>query len=352
MTIIRLSSPPADTAVAAWHAVVRAAHRSDLPAEVPPPGRVQTEGKLRQPSVNAEAVHLAAVAADGSYDGVASLVLFHEESNRHTAFLDVLAVHPRARQRGIATRLWSAVRDELAAGGRTSVSAEIELGGAGETFATRLGFVNVLPLAWYVQNITDAVAAHPVQPPLPDGYTYVHWTGVVPDAFAAAFAEAHNAMEDAPSGDMDQATPTWDAERVRAAAQVIEDRGGVILSSAVVHTAGGTDAVAAYTELVLRDPSDVRALQYDTVVVPAHRGRGFGRAVKRHMVTAVAAAHPGVREIATTVADENGPMLAVNEHLGYRRERTIAYVQAKPALHDPGCSGGLKPPASSSDRAM
>jgi len=63
------------------------------------------------------------------------------------------------------------------------------------------------------------------------------------------------------------------------------------------------------------------------VVVPAHRGRGIGRAVKRHMMATVAEARPAVREIGTTVADENGPMLAVNERLGYRRERTAGYFQ-------------------------
>ncbi|MFI2350770.1 hypothetical protein ACH492_27800 [Streptomyces sp. NPDC019443] len=34
-----------------------------------------------------------------------------------------------------------------------------------------------------------------------------------------------------------------------------------------------------------------------------------------HMLTAVAAARPYVREIATPVADENGPMLTVNQQL-------------------------------------
>ncbi|MFJ8072759.1 GNAT family N-acetyltransferase [Streptomyces sp. NPDC096176] len=327
MTITSLPASPSDSAVDAWHAVVRAAHLVDLPGHVPPPGRVETEGKLRMSSVDARSVHVASVAADGSYDGVASLVLFTDRSNQHTGFLDQLAVHPRARRHGVGTRLWDAICDELVAGGRTSVSTAVELGGPGEAFATGLGLSNALSLAWYVQNIQDALAAQPVQPALPDGYAYAHWTGVVPDALADGFAEAHNAMQDAPLGDVDQGVRPWDAARVRQAAQVVEGRGGVILSSAVVHTTSGADSVAAYTELVLRDPSDARAMQYDTAVVPAHRGHGLGRAVKRHMMGVVAAAHPGVREVATTVADENGPMLAVNEQLGYRRERAIGYFQ-------------------------
>ncbi|MFI2372893.1 GNAT family N-acetyltransferase [Streptomyces sp. NPDC018833] len=328
MTVTRLPSSPADRVVDAWYEVVRTAHTHDLPAAVPPPGRAESTGKLRFPSPRTHAVHLAAVAADGSYDGVATLVLFDDAANRHAAFLDVLAVHPRARNRGTGARLWKAAHAELAGDGRTSVAAVVELGGPGETFARRLGFENVLPLAWYVQNVSDALAARPVPPALPDGYALAHWTGVVPDALADAFAEAHNAMQDAPTGDMDRAVPAWDAARVRAAAQVVEDRDGVILSAAVLDGAPPAQTVAAYTELVLRDPSDTRALQYDTVVVPAHRGRGLGTAVKRHMMGVLAAARPGVREIGTTVADENGPMLAVNERLGYRRERTVAYFQA------------------------
>lgn len=328
MTITRLPAPPAASAVDAWHAVVTAAHAHDLPAGVPAPGRAETEGKLRHSSVSGHTVHLAATAPDGSYDGVASLLLFTDEANRHTACLDVLAVRPGARRRGVGAALWAAARAELAAEGRTSVSTVLEPGGAGEEFATGLGFENVLPLGWYVQNVRAALDAHPQPPELPEGYAYAQWAGVVPDAHADAFAEAHNAMEDAPNGDRDEQSPRWDADRVRAAAQLIVDRGGVILSSAVLHPAGG-NAVAAYTELVLRDPSDVRALQYDTVVAPAHRGRALGRAVKRHMLSMVSAQQPGVREIATTVADDNGPMLAVNERLGYRRGRAAAVFQAK-----------------------
>lgn len=332
MTITRLPDPPTASAVDAWHTVITAAHAHDLPPRVPEPGRVETEGKLRRSSVSGRTVHLAATALDGSYDGVASLLLFAEEGNRHTAFLDVLAVHPRARRRGIGAALWSAVRAELTADGRTSVSTVLEPGGAGEKFAAGLGFENVLALGWYVQNVREASAAHPPAPQLPEGYAYRGWAGVVPDALADAFAQAHNAMADAPAGDTDEQAPSWDADRIRAAAQVVVDRGGVLLSSAVLHTADGS--VAAYTELVLRDPSDARALQYDTAVTPAHRGRGLGRAVKRHMLGTVRAERPGVREIATTVADDNGPMLAVNERLGYRRERPAAVFQAE--LRQPG----------------
>lgn len=315
-------TPGTGAETAGWYEVVVAAHRHDLPAHVPPPGPAEVAGRLLVPPARGRAVHYAATGDDGRLLGVASLVLFTEAGNEHTAFLDLLAVRPEARRAGTGTALWEAVRADLAADGRGSVAAEVELGGAGEAFAGHLGFANALPVQWYVQRVPDEPAP---RPPLPDGFGYAHWTGVVPDEHADSFAAAHNAMADAPSGDLEQQTPGWDAAKVRAAAGMIERRGGVIEVSAVLDEEKG--AVAAYTELVLRDPADVRALQYDTVVVPAYRGGGLGRAVKTDMLHRLRAAHPHAREIVTSVADDNAAMLAVNEGLGYRYERSMGYFQ-------------------------
>ncbi|WP_432248153.1 GNAT family N-acetyltransferase [Streptomyces sanyensis] len=319
-----LAAPPTDTAVDAWHATVREAHLHDLPG-VPPPGRADSAGRLGIRAARTQTLHLTAPGADGGFDGVASLVLPTDDADRHTAHLDTLVVRPAARGHGTGHRLWEALRAALLADGRTSLSTLVESGGAGERFARARGFDNALPLAWYVQDLRGALAAQPQAPALPPGYTHAHWTGTVPDAHAEPFAEAHRAMADAPSGDPGTPAPAWDADRVRAAARLVEERGGRLLTAAVLHTATGE--VAAYTELVLRDPADTRALQYDTVVTPLHRGRGLGRAVKRHLMGLLPGTQPSLREIATTVADGNAPMRAVNAALGYRPERPAGYFR-------------------------
>ncbi|MFJ2112594.1 MULTISPECIES: GNAT family N-acetyltransferase [unclassified Streptomyces] len=323
--LITLGNLPSDTETDAWHAVVVAAHDHDLPASVPEPSRVETAGKLRVPSASGRQVHLARVAPDGSYEGVASLLLFAGADNRHTACLSALVVRPDARRHGIGAELWTAIRAELTADGRVSVSALLEVGGAAEAFVDSLGFVNVLPLSWYVQRVPQALEEVPA-PVLPDGLRFVDWSGVVPDAHADAFAEARNTMRDAPGGHLDAVVDRWDARRVRAAARVVVDRGGEVLTSAVLDGGG---AVVAYTEVVLADPTDTRAVQYDTVVVPDRRGHGLGRAVKRHLLDSLSALRPCVREISTVVADDNTTMLAVNESLGYRRERPAGVFQTK-----------------------
>ncbi|WP_329118038.1 GNAT family N-acetyltransferase [Streptomyces sp. NBC_01465] len=318
MQITTLPTPPSDADVAAWHRTVTAAQSHDLPPGVPAQGPVETAGRLRTASVHGRSTHRVA----GEFDGVASVLLSEAEGNEHTAFLDVLTVRPEARRRGVGAALWQDVRAELVASGRSAVSVMVEVDGPGEVFARAQGFEMVLPLAWYVQDVTAPSPA----PQLPDGYRLVAWSGVVPDAYAESSAVAHEAMEDAPTGDVEEQAPTWTADQVRAAVQIVLDRGGRMLTVAALDAEG---AMAAYTEVVLRDPADARALQYDTVVVPAHRGKGLGRAVKLRMLEEVRRAEPGVRAIGTTVADENGPMLVVNEGLGYVRERGLAVYQAK-----------------------
>ncbi|MFI6699643.1 GNAT family N-acetyltransferase [Streptomyces sp. NPDC050509] len=328
--LITLGSPPSDAETESWYGVVTVAHARDLPASTPERSRVETEGKLRVPPVGGRTVHLAAVGPGGAYEGVASLVLFTEENNRHTAFLDTLMVRPDARRHGVGATLWAAIRAELVADGRTSVSTVLELGGAGEAFVDSLGFTNVLPLGRYVQRVRQVLEGIPLpdRPALPDGLRFTDWQGVVPDGLAAAFTRAHEPLGDVQRGQLDERTPCWDTGRIRAAARLVGERGGTLFTSAVLDTTDG-DAVVAYTEVALAAPADIRAVQYDTLVVPSHRGLGLGRAVKRHHLERLHELRPGVREISTTVADDNRPMLAVNEALGYRRERPAGVFQTK-----------------------
>ncbi|MEU6861719.1 GNAT family N-acetyltransferase [Streptomyces sp. NPDC046876] len=330
-----LTPPPSDAEADAWRDVLAAVQAADLP-QLPPPSRVEVSGRIQAAPTRGRAALWAAeagaagAAGDGAARdraagmlGVAGLLLFSDEGNRHTAFLDVLAVRPGARRQGHGTALWQRVREALLADGRSSVSAVVDLGGPGQAFAESLGFTEALRMAWYVQDVT---APGPEQVPLPPGYTLPCWPGLVPDAWAEAAATAHGAMEDAPSGETDELIETWTAGRLHAAQQLILDRGGAITTVAAATPQG---EVAAYTELVLPDPDGPRAIQYDTVVVPGHRGRGLGRAVKLRMLAEAAARHPALRTIATTVADDNAPMRAVNETLGYRRERAAAVFQLK-----------------------
>ncbi|MCX4780645.1 GNAT family N-acetyltransferase [Streptomyces sp. NBC_01264] len=141
MMITALSVPPTDPEVDHWWAVLAAARTADLPG-TPPPSRTEVAGALRVPSARGRSVHWA------TEEAVASLVLFTDGANDHTAHLAELTVRPDARRRGVGTALWARVREELLANGRTSVSAEVDLGGPGQAFVESVGFENVLSMAW------------------------------------------------------------------------------------------------------------------------------------------------------------------------------------------------------------
>ncbi|MEV5380338.1 GNAT family N-acetyltransferase [Streptomyces nondiastaticus] len=322
--VARLSSTPSDAEIDAWHDVVTAAHRHDMPAAVPGPGRVETAGQLRVPAARSRIVRLAVPSPDGAYAGIALLRLFDDDVNRRTAWIGRLAVRPEHRRRGVGTLLWREIRAVLESEQRESVSLELEIGSVGEQFAKDRGFTCGLQLVLYVQRLAYETAA----PELPDGYRFVEWTGAVPAANAALFAGVRNAMADAPMGELDQQPMRWDAESIAAAQRGFVERGGM-LHTVTVAAPDGT--YAALTEVGVRSPGDLRAQQYETAVAPAHRGRGLGRAVKLRMLQVLRAQETPVREICTHVADDNGPMRAVNKLLGYRPERSVGIFQARTA---------------------
>ncbi|MCF3105582.1 GNAT family N-acetyltransferase [Streptomyces roseoverticillatus] len=321
----RLSSTPSETETDAWHAVVTAAHRHDMPAGVPGPGRVETAGQLRVAPARSRIVKLAVPSPDGDgsgYAGVAMLRLFDDDVNRRTAWIGRLAVRPDQRRRGIGALLWQEIRAVLEREQRESVSLELEIGSVGEQFAKDRGFTCGLQLVLYVQRIADETAA----PELPDGYRFVVWTGAVPAANASLFAGVRNAMADAPMGELDQQPMRWDAESATAAQRGFVERGGLLFTVAAAAPDG---TYAAFTEVGVRSPGDLRAQQYETAVAPAHRGLGLGQAVKLRMLQLLRAQELPVREICTHVADDNGPMRAVNKLLGYRPERSVGIFQAR-----------------------
>ncbi|MCQ8770132.1 GNAT family N-acetyltransferase [Streptomyces telluris] len=347
----RLGAAPSEEEIDAWHAVVTAAHAHDMPAGVPGPGRVETAGQLRIPASRSRIVRLVVPSPGGApgYAGVALLRLFEDDRNRTTAWIGRLAVRPEQRRRGIGTLLWQEIQAVLEREQRQSVSVEVEIGGEGEQFARNRGFVCGLQLVLYVQRVADEVAdrvadevadqgvgevaegiagdaAGPELPRLPVGYRFVEWTGAVPAGSAEAYAGVRNAMADAPMGELDQEPMRWHAETVTAAQSAYGERGGVLFT-VVAEAPDGT--YAALTEVGRRSPGDVRAQQYETVVAPAHRGLGLGRAVKLRMLQLLREQEPPIREIATHVADDNGPMRAVNKMLGYRPERSVGIFQAK-----------------------
>lgn len=323
--------------IRAWHSVVTAAQARDHPDE-PPQTLEQTARRLTMPPLNSR-LFLWTAAVGGVTAGVAYLRLPIEQGDGRPAEIDVL-VHPAHRRRGIGARLLSTAADAVRTHGTPAVVAQAISGTPAVPFLEAQGFRCVLVLAGLLLRVDDVdpawlAATRAAGPP---GYELVRWTGTVPDELAAAFARAKVAMGDPPAHDPAAGAPTgqvrWDADRVREMAEVVAKRGDDLYTVAALH---GT-AVAGFTEVVVPAGAAERAAQYDTAVVPEHRGRRIGIWVKAAMLEWLRAERPEVREIETDNADDNVHMLAVNEELGFRRLREFRDYQAD-AVDLPGPRG-------------
>ncbi|MEU7729405.1 GNAT family N-acetyltransferase [Streptomyces sp. NPDC040724] len=309
---------------AAWHRIVAASMAHDLPA-VPTPDPAQIHAQLTQPPLGSRRLTWLATTADGVPLGVAALRLFTSPGQDHLSELE-LHVDPAHRRLGAGSLLLSAAVAACRTENRRSLIAAAAPGSPGEAFSQQRGFRPALTLDHLLLRLDE-----PSDPGLPritgtapSGYRPAHWTGTVPDALADAFASAKNAMNDMPVGDLDYGSITWNADRVRAMAKVIADRGDTLLTTAAVHDDG---TMAGYTEILLPQGRGPRAQQYDTAVVPAHRGHGLGLWIKAAMVRRLRAGHPDVVEIETDNADDNVHMLAVNHQLGFRSYRRTREFQ-------------------------
>ncbi|MFD0078806.1 GNAT family N-acetyltransferase [Streptomyces sp. NPDC127166] len=304
---------------AAWHAVVAASLAGDLPEE-PRPTVDQVHAQLAVPGRDNRRLLWQATAPDGAAVGVAGLRLFTSPGQRHLSELE-LHVAPDRRGSGVGSLLLATVAAAAQAEERRSIIAAVAGDGPGDAFCTARGFRRVLALDHLLLDVARADdAAADAEPP---GYDLADWTGTVPDDLAEAFAAAKNAMNDMPMGDMDYGSQTWTADRVRAMAEVLAERGDVLLTTAALVKG----EMAGYTEIVIRAGETRRALQYDTAVVPAHRGHGLGLWVKAQMVRRLRAEHPGIVEIETDNAQDNAHMLAVNRQLGFRFHRSTHEYQ-------------------------
>ncbi|MEU9086243.1 GNAT family N-acetyltransferase [Streptomyces sp. NPDC048357] len=309
---------------AAWHRVVAASTAHDLPG-TPPPDPGQIHAQLTQPALGSRRLTWLATGADGVPVAVAGLRLFTSPGQEHLSELE-LHVDPAHRRRGTGSLLLAAAVAACRAENRRSLITAAAADGPGEAFGEQRGFRPALTLDHLILRLGEPPEAGlpRTADTAPPGYRQARWTGTVPDELADAFAAAKNAMNDMPIGDLDYGSVAWDADRVRAMAKVVADRGDTLLTLAAVHDDG---TMAGYTEILLPRGRGPRAQQYDTAVVPAHRGHGLGLWVKAAMVRHLRAEHPDVVEIETDNADDNVHMLAVNHRLGFRSYRRTREFQ-------------------------
>ena len=309
-----------DGDVAAWRDVLAASMARDLPGE-PAPALDHVHGLLTTAGLGSH--HLLWVAKSGDeVTGVAQLRLFDGSGRAHLGQFTI-DVHPDHRRRGIGSRLLETIAEAAREEKRRSIVVEASSDTPGVAFLEARGLTCVLSLSLLLLSVHDAGDVGEIVHAEHPGYRLTRWLGVVPGELAETFATAKSAMGDMPAGDTDYGTTMWDTDRVRDMAEVVEKRGDTLLTVAAAHR----DQIAGFTELVIPVGDGTRAIQYDTAVVPGHRGNGLGLWVKAAMLDWLRAEWPAVEEIETDNAEDNEHMLAVNERLGFRPLRKTRQYQ-------------------------
>jgi len=152
------------------------------------------------------------------------------------------------------------------------------------------------------------------------GYRVRSWRGTCPEEWVEEYADVRRLLvQEAPSGDAGLENEFWDATRVRHEEERWAEQRRTPQVSVALTEAG---ALVGHTQLLFPGDSD-EVYQWDTLVLPAHRGHGLGLALKVHTMHESADLLAGRRRIHTYNAASNAPMIRVNEALGFRQ---VAWV--------------------------
>jgi GNAT superfamily N-acetyltransferase len=238
------------------------------------------------------------------------------KDNLSLAYINV-HVLPANRRQGHGRALVDAIAGVAGEYDRTALFAEArwdvgEEGSDNTAFAEALGFELDLVDAHRVLDLP----AHLPEAPVRDGYTLHTWCGPCPEEWIDQYANLLSVIvQEAPSGEFPLENEFFDAARVRSDEELVAKRGRVMQVSVALSPEG---ELAGHTQLSFPEAGQPDVFQWDTLVLRVHRGHGLGLSLKVHAMDASKDLLEGRKFIHTYNAASNGPMIAVNELMGFR----------------------------------
>ncbi|WP_029144345.1 GNAT family N-acetyltransferase [Microbacterium luticocti] len=148
------------------------------------------------------------------------------------------------------------------------------------------------------------------------GYRIVSWSAPTPPEYVDGYAWMKSRMlTDIPSAALEFDEEAWDAARVADYEKSYLEAGRTLHVTAAQHVATGE--LAAFNELVIGADRTEATHQEDTLVLAEHRGHRLGMLVKCAALRDWRAFAPHSPRVITYNAEENRPMLDINEAIGF-----------------------------------
>jgi GNAT superfamily N-acetyltransferase len=269
---------------------------------------------------------------------VGRAVLQQQLDETEVGWLDV-QVHPESQRHGIGRALSDAIEviaREL--GLSRLITYAVSADAAGERLVAPTGFGSVpagnrevrflLARGWTLEQVergsrfalpADSEALTVLRATAEQhakGYRVLTWVGATPPELLDGLARLQTRMStDAPSAGLEEPLDVWTAERFATKEALLLESPQQLLTAAVEHEASGQ--LAGFTRLSV--PTDVgKAVgQWDTIVLREHRGHRLGMLLKVANLQLLGEAAPGHPSVLTWNAEENRPMLEVNEAVGF-----------------------------------
>ncbi|MGJ9423002.1 GNAT family N-acetyltransferase [Aeromicrobium sp. CF3.5] len=142
------------------------------------------------------------------------------------------------------------------------------------------------------------------------------WIGPTPSEWVEDMATLRTRMStDAPMAGLQGPPDPWDAARVEDHDRRIESGGSIVITTAVEHLPSGQ--LVGFSEIVVPEDRPI-ATQEDTLVLREHRGHRLGLLLKAATASELLRVFPEIESVVTWNAEENRPMLDVNDALGFR----------------------------------
>lgn len=249
-----------------------------------------------------------------------------------------ISVLPAERGRGVGTALMERLSGEAVALGRrvlqtwTAHRADASgpridaLSGAGSVPSADPGSRRLAARGWSLEQVERvSVARLPLDGEVTasrraaasehaSGYDLLHWRGAAPEEWIEDLLLLRSRMSvQAPSAGLSVPEETWTRARLAAHETGAAAGGRIELTSAALHRASGRLAGYCTVDVI---PGRA-ALWGDTLVLPEHRGHRLGMLLKLDALEQLALTAPECGAVYTWNAEENRPMLAVNEAVGF-----------------------------------